>query len=370
MAVRTVTFASRECEEFVRELKLRHDEYFRSRGISNKANGAMVAKTVILVAALVLPYLAILILKPSPWVMWALAAFMGVAMAGIGFSVAHDALHGAYSNSPFVNALLGSSFDLLGANGYMWKVTHNVIHHTYTNINGVDEDLEVSPLLRLSVRAPHRRVHRYQHLYALGAYALSTLNWVFWKDFDYFTRHRLGPYEGRRHAAREWIFLALGKGFCITWQIVLPLTLLGLAWWQVAIGFLTMHFVASIILGVVFQLAHVVEGVAQLVPDEAGQMEHSWMVHEMLTTANFSTGSRLLTWYVGGLNHQVEHHLFPKTCSVHYPALSGIVREVAAKHGIPYYENETFMGAVRSHFAMLRLLGSGYAPADAARAAA
>ncbi|HWO87884.1 MAG TPA: acyl-CoA desaturase [Gemmatimonadales bacterium] len=363
MAVRTVTFASRECEAFVREVKQRHDEYFRNLGISNKANAAMVTKTVVLIAAMVLPYLAIMILQPSPWIMWALAAFMGVAMAGIGFSVAHDALHGAYSESPVVNGALGACFDVLGANGYMWKVTHNVIHHTYTNINGLDEDLEVSPLLRLSVRAPHRKVHRFQHLYALGAYAMSTLNWVFWKDFDYFTRRRLGPYEGRRHAAREWVFLALGKGFYFTWAIVLPLTLLDLAWWQVAIGFLTMNFVASIILGVVFQLAHVVEGVEQLVPDEHGMMEHSWMVHEMLTTANFSTHNRLLTWYVGGLNYQVEHHLFPKTCSVHYPALGKIVREVALKHGIPYRENPTFFGAVRSHFAMLKLLGQGYMPA-------
>jgi len=357
LASTTVTFACRDCEAFMAEIKTRVAEYFAARQLSIKATPGMVAKSVLLWALLLVPYAAILTLHLAPLVMLGLAVVMGVAIAGIGFSVAHDALHGAYSHRPWVNRMIGYSFDLLGANGYMWRITHNVIHHTYTNIHGIDEDLEVSPLLRLSPQARHRAFHRFQHLYAPLAYTMSTLNWVFWKDFDYFRRRTLGPYEDKTHPAGEVAQLVGFKIFYLLWSIVLPLAVLHLPLWEFAIGYITMHVVAGLILGVVFQLAHVVEATSHLVPDACGHMEHSWPIHEMYTTANFATRNALLTWYVGGLNHQVEHHLFPKTCSVHYPALSVIVRDVAAKYGVPYLENRTFFGAVRSHLRTLRVYG-------------
>jgi linoleoyl-CoA desaturase len=370
LATTTVTFACKDAESFMDELKARVGEYFTARGLSVKANAGMVAKSVLLWSVLVGSYLAILSGTLTPLAMWGLAVVMGVAMAGIGFAVAHDALHGAYSHRPWVNRLIGYSFDVLGANNYMWRITHNVIHHTYTNIHGIDEDLEVSPLLRLSPQARYRRIHRFQHLYALGTYTLSTLNWVFWKDFDYFTRRVLGPYQDRKHPPVEIAQLVIFKLFFFGWSIVLPLLVLDLALWQFAVGYLTMHLVAGVILGVVFQLAHVVELTAHPVPDSCGHMEHSWPIHEMFTTANFATHNRLLTWYVGGLNHQIEHHLFPKTCSVHYPAISRIVREVAAQHRVPYYENATFLGAVASHLRTLKANGRPPAAATPLAAAA
>lgn len=362
MATRHVTFPTGTAERFVEDVKSRVAAYFESRRISTKANAAMVAKTVVLALAFLIPYGVIMSGVAPPLVMWALCVLLGVVVAGIGFGVSHDALHGAYSSRPRVNALIGYSFDVLGANGYMWRITHNVIHHTYTNIEGIDEDLAVSPLLRLSPRSRHFWLHRFQPWYALAAYSLATLNWVFWKDFDYFTRRQVGPYERRRHPPHEVATLLAGKAFYAGWAIVLPLALLPVAWWQVAIGFVTMHLVAGAILGVVFQLAHVVEETAYPAPDPAGRMELVWMVHEMFTTANFCTRNRAVSWYVGGLNFQVEHHLFPKTCSVHYPALSPIVREVARAHGIPYHENPTLWRAVRSHWRMLARLGRGEGP--------
>ncbi len=357
MATHCVTFPAAAGERFIEDVKTRVGAYFATGGLSQKANAEMVTKTVVLLSAFVLPYLAIMTLPLHPLVMWGLCAVMGLAMAGIGFAVSHDALHGAYSANPRVNAMLGFTFDMLGANGYMWQVTHNVIHHTYTNIQGIDEDLEVSPLLRLSPRSAYQKLHRYQHLYALGAYSMSTLNWVFWKDFDYFTRRRLGPYDGKRHTLGQWAVMLGGKVFYYGWAIALPLAVLPLAWWQVAIGFLTVHVIGGVILGVVFQLAHVVEETAQPAADAAGRMPDTWMIHEMLTTANFCNANRWLSAYVGGLNFQIEHHLFPKTCSAHYPAISVIVRQIAKENGVPYYENPTLWSAVRSHWKMLYRLG-------------
>jgi len=352
-----ISFPNRDAARFTEEVKREVEAYFTSQGLSDKANAAMVLKTVLLLGGSVGLYLLILFGGFGPWTMLALAVGLGIGVAGVGFAVSHDALHGAYSANPTVNRWLGMTFDLFGANGYMWKITHNVIHHTYTNIHGVDEDLSVSPLLRLSPEAPLKPVHRWQHLYAFAAYSTSTLFWVFVKDYKYFLQRDLGPYQNKKHPKSEVLNLIVMKLVYYTWAIVIPLLVLDLAWWQFAIGFLAMNLTAGTILGIVFQLAHVVEGTEHPLPDEQGAMEAAWMVHEMETTSNFARDNRLLSWYVGGLNFQVEHHLFPRTCSVHYPAISRIVEAVARRHGVAYNSQPTFRAAVRSHYVMLRRFG-------------
>jgi linoleoyl-CoA desaturase len=358
----TIRFANKNAALFVDDVKARVAAYFEQEGRSRSANGQMKLKTVILLGGSVGAYAAILSGAFGPWGMLALSVLLGVGMAGIGFSVAHDALHGAYSGSARVNRWLGYTFDLVGANGYMWRITHNVIHHTYTNIPGVDEDLTVSPLLRLSPGAERTALHRWQHVYCWFAYSLSTLNWVFVKDYQQFLKRDIGPYKDKRHSAREWAVLVVAKLFAYVWMIVLPLVLLPITWWQFALGFLAMHLTAGIILGVIFQLAHVVEGIAYPEPDASGQMEHAWLVHELYTTSNFAPGNTLLSWYIGGLNYQIEHHLFPQVCSVHYPALSRLVRAAAEAHGIPYHSQPTLLSAMGSHFAMLKRLGRAPTP--------
>jgi len=331
--------------------------YFEERGLSDKATPGMVLKTVALVMVTFGSYGLIMTGWFTPWQMLALCVVMGVGVAGVGFAVTHDALHGAYSHNPRINRAIGYIFDILGANSYMWKITHNVIHHTYTNIHGVDEDLEVSPLIRLSPHSRWRRVHRYQHWLAFFLYGISTLFWVWAKDYKYFFARDIGPYADKKHPAKEWVVLAVTKLFYYGWSVVLPLVVLPITWWQFAIGYLAMHVTAGLILGVVFQLAHVVEGPQHVDPPPEGYIEETWVVHEMLTTSNFATHNKWLTWYVGGLNYQIEHHLFPKTCSVHYPAIREIVQETARKHGIPYHHQPTLWSAIRSHYRTLKLHG-------------
>jgi linoleoyl-CoA desaturase len=351
-----VTFDNKKAPSFVADIRAQVNAYFDSRQLSRKANTSMVIKTVSMLAIAFVPYGLVLTNRFSPWEMLVLAIVMGIGIAGMGFSVSHDARHGAYSSNQRVNSLLGLTFDLLGANGYLWKITHNVIHHTYTNIQGIDEDLEVSPLLRLSPESEHKPIHRFQHWYGLAAYGFSTLNWVFVKDFQYLLRKNLGPYRNVEHPPKEVAILLGMKAIYYTYTIVIPLLVLDIAWWQFLIGYLAMHVTAGFILGVVFQLAHVVEGPAHFTNRHGDTMEDAWLVHEMKTTANFARSNRLLCWYVGGLNFQIEHHLFPRVCSIHYPALSPIVERVAHAHGIPYHHHPTLRAAVRSHVRMLRTL--------------
>lgn len=356
MSRRKVRFAKPDGEAFITDVRSRVAAYFTDNGISDKANGAMMFKTAILLSLPFVCYFLIMSNRFSPWEMLGLAILMGVGMAGIGFSVAHDALHGAYSKNPLVNQILGYGFDIVGANGYMWKITHNVIHHTYTNIHGIDEDLTVSPLLRLSPGSEIRWFHKYQHLYGFLAYSFATINWVFAKDYQQFLKKDIGPYTNKVHPRKEIAILFVSKIFCYFYTIVLPLLILDITWWQFLIGFLAMHITAGTILGVIFQLAHVVEGPEYPTPDLDGKMEQSWIIHEMCTTANFAKKNLPLSWYIGGLNYQIEHHLFPQVCSIHYPAISSIVQETAEEHGVPYHYNPSLWAAIKSHYRMLKQL--------------
>lgn len=352
-AASRIRFTCRDSAAFVAELKSSVAAWFTSQGMSDKANAAMVLKTVVILGTFVGCYALLVGNVVSGWGAVATVVLMGIAMAGVGFSIGHDALHGAYSDRPWVNTLLGGTFDLLGANGYMWQITHNVVHHTYTNVQGVDEDLTVSPLLRLSPRSEWLPIHRYQTWYAAAAYSFSTIFWAFVKDYKYFLQKDIGPYKNHKHPTGAIVWLVVSKLAYYVVALGLPLLLIQAPWWKILAGFVAVHLIGGMILGIVFQLAHVVEGTEYPLPDEAGTMEHAWAVHEMITTANFARKSKLVCWYVGGLNFQIEHHLFPKVCSIHYPAISDIVKRVAEKHGVPYHENPTLWDAMKSHWRML-----------------
>lgn len=352
-----VTFNNKISREFSKTVKQRVDNYFEVNQLSRHANFQMVLKTILLLLLYFGSYALIMSGQLSLNAMWFLTFLMGIGMAGIGFSVSHDALHGAYSSNPHVNRVLGFTFDLMGANGYIWKITHNIIHHTYTNIHGHDEDLEVAEFIRLSPHSEFKPIHRIQHILAFFAYSLATFFWVFIKDYRNFLKSNIGPYNSKKHPLSEWIILFVSKGIYYTYLLVLPFLLLDITWYHLLLGFVTLHITAGLILGIIFQLAHVVEETDHPTPNEDNMIDEHWMIHEMVTTNNFARKNKLLCWYVGGLNFQIEHHLFPKVCSIHYPAISHIVEKTANEFGIPYNQHETFFEAVASHYRTLKKFG-------------
>lgn len=357
MEVTRISFKGKKGKEFARELKTEVNNYFEKNGLSRHANRHMYLKTVILLTLYFGAYGLIISGFFSVTGMLLLCFVMGIGMAGIGFSISHDALHGAYSSNDIVNKALGFTFDLLGANGYIWKITHNIIHHTYTNIHDHDEDLEVAEFIRLSPHAEYKSVHRIQHILAFIAYGFATLFWVFIKDYKYFLQSNLGPYKDKTHPVSEWIALIVTKIVYYSYMLIIPYMLLSITWWQLLIGFLVIHFTAGIILGIIFQLAHVVEGTEHPAENEEGDIENLWVIHQMETTSNFAHENKLLCWYIGGLNYQIEHHLFPKICSIHYPNISPIVRRVAEKYDIPYNYHDTLKQAIGSHYRTLKKFG-------------
>lgn len=351
-------FANVSQSQFFATLRERTDTYFKRQGLSPHANLAMWLKASLFLGGFLLLYGLLLSNQFGLWTMLSFCVGLGLFAAFIGFNVSHDALHGAFSSKAWINRWLGKSFYLMGANPYVWKMTHNVVHHTYTNIPGHDEDIEIAPgLIRLDSDEAHRPWQRYQQYYAFGLYALASLSWVFRKDYLKFFKAKIGQNDNTNHPTSEYINLFAGKFIYYFCLLIIPYLILEVSWWQVGIGFLAMHLTEGIVLGLVFQLAHVVEGTAFPTPSPQGDIEEAWAVHQLRTTANFAPNSKVAAFFLGGLNRQIEHHLFPKVCHIHYPALTAIVRQTAADFNLPYLENRSFLSALHSHYRLLKIQG-------------
>ncbi len=345
---------------FYTTLRKRVDEYFRNNQISKYGNYTMVLKTICMFAFYLIPYfLLIFNVFSSQMIQLLLCVLAGFGMAGIGLGVMHDANHGSYSKNPKINKLMSYSLVLIGGSPLNWQLQHNNLHHTYTNIDGVDEDIAPPGILRFSPHARYKKIHRLQIFYAWFFYGLMTIMWSITKDFKQLRRYNrmglLATAKTEYSSHLRWIIFY--KVIYYAYALLIPLLLIHAFWWQILLGYFIMHFTAGLVLALIFQPAHVVEDTRFPLPDETGNMENDWAVHQLYTTANFAPKSLLFSWYVGGLNFQVEHHLFPNICHVHYKKLSSIVKETASEFGLPYNSQPTFAGAVWSHAKMLWRFG-------------
>lgn len=355
-----IKFASKDRSQFLPVLKARVDQYFSENNIEKSANGQMVIKTIILMSAYLLPFISLFIWPVnSTYAILGIYALMGVAKAGIGMSVMHDANHNAYSKNPNVNKFIGWSLNLLGGMVYNWKLQHNVLHHTYTNITGMDDDIEEKLVLRYSPHTPVRKFHRFQFAYVFFFYSILTLYWVLGKDFiQHFKYRNNGVSRSNKKENRSnLIKTAFAKSIYLAVMFIVPCVIFDYAFLPILSGFLIMHAIAGLVLGIVFQMAHSVEETSFPMPNEKGEIENDWAIHQLNTTANFARDNKLLSWYVGGLNFQVEHHLFPTICHVHYKDIAPIVKQTAEEFNVPYLDAPTFSGAFRSHINLLRKFG-------------
>lgn len=362
MQQKTIRFNESDQPEFYKELRKRVNHYFKENTISKHGNLTMQLKSVFMLALYFGPFILMLSgLVTGTWTSMAMWALMGLGMSGIGLSIMHDANHGAYSKNERVNRAMGFVLNFIGGYHVNWKIQHNVLHHSFTNIEGYDEDIDKQGIVRFSPTQALKPIFKFQILYAPLLYAILTLYWFVFKDYEQLYRYNkqnLLKAQGVsfRGALLRIIFYKL---IYLGFTIVLPILVTPLLWWQVIIGFILMQAICGLILALVFQSAHVIEETDFYTPDETGSVENNWAIHQMHTTSNFAVDNALLTWFIGGLNHQVEHHLFPTICHVHYPKIAKIVKATAAEFNVPYHEHKTFRAALVSHFRLLHHLGTG-----------
>lgn len=346
--------------EFFLTLRKRVNGYFKERGISKNGDYRMWIKVIAMPLIYFIPFILILTgTFNNLWQFYGLWLIMGVGVAGCGLGVMHDANHGSLSSNPKVNNLIGKILNVIGGNALNWKIQHNVLHHSFTNVDGYDEDIHPGGLLRFSPHQPHKKFFRFQHIYAWILYGMMTLMWITVKDFAQLARYnKLGLLTGQgKKMSTELVKMIINKVLYYAYVLVLPLLLLDVAWYHIVFGIVSMHFLAGLILGMVFQPAHVVPTSEYPLPDANNHVDANWAVHQLSTTADFAQNNPIVNWYVGGLNFQIEHHLFPNICHVHYKELSKIVKKTADEFGYPYIANPTFFGAVIKHGKMLYQLG-------------
>jgi linoleoyl-CoA desaturase len=343
---------------FHSELKKRIGNYFEEVGKSTTGDYPIFMKAVILMVSFLTVYVHLVFFTPP--VFWQVleSILLGCIVAAIGFNVMHDGAHGSFSKYKWVNSFAAFSLNILGGNSFMWNMKHNVIHHAFTNVDGVDDDIDIQPWMRMSSTQKKYRLHKYQHIYFWFLYCLLYIFWIFVLDYQKYFKSKVGNMPLKKMKLSDHLVFWGFKVFHLFLFVGLPIYMVGFTSWL--ISFLIFTLVAGLVLSLVFQLAHTVEHTAFPMPnDNTGKMDDEWAVHQIKTTANFATNNKLVSWLVGGLNFQIEHHLFPKISHIHYPAISKIIRQACQEYGITYIEYSRVRYAVASHVAYLKQMGRG-----------
>ena len=360
MKKQTIRFSKKDSKRFFITLNKRVNDHFKKLNTSKTGNWELYLKTLIMFLLFVTPYFLILFTDFGSWIKIGLCFIMGVGMAGVGMNVMHDGNHGSFSKKKWINKLMGSSIYILAGNVHNWKVQHNMLHHTYTNIHGHDEDLEAGRIIRFSKHSKWSAYHRFQHIYSVFLYGLVTINWSITTDIKQ-TRKYLKKkltYRKKLQPIRQWLILILTKLIYFVIWIVFPIVFLELEWWKILLGFFVMHYTAGLILSLVFQLAHIIEDAQMPLPDkDTGTMKNTWAIHQLFTTVNFATSNNFINWFTGGLNHQIEHHIFPHISHIHYTDIAKIVKNTTKEFNLPYTEYKNIQSALFSHFKYLKEMG-------------
>ncbi|MCE7055886.1 acyl-CoA desaturase [Algoriphagus sp. AGSA1] len=357
--MKSIRFDKSGKAEFSTTLHSRVNDYFRKNRKNKYGDSRMVYKSIFMLSVFFIPLVFICSgLVASASFLFGLYILSGLGMAGVGMGVMHDAIHGSYSKKPTINKYLGYSMNLIGANASVWRIQHNVLHHTYTNIDHGDDDINAPFFLRFSPNAKRYWIHRFQYLYIWFFYGLSTISWITTKDFVRAIRYKkMGFFKKEGEFRKQLVKIASWKALYYTYALIIPLMMVPLPAYIVVLAFLSMHFVTGICISLVFQTAHILSDTSFPQPDNKGLIDNEWIAHQLATTSNYAPKSRLFSWLIGGLNFQVEHHLFPNICHIHYRRISKIVAETAREFKVPYLVKSTFLTALQDHVKMLRQLG-------------
>ncbi|MFQ3214330.1 MAG: linoleoyl-CoA desaturase [Marivirga sp.] len=338
-------------------LKKRVDDYFKTNNINKWGNSKLYTKATILLVSFGVLYSAIVFVDMPIWLSITLCAVFGLNLAAIGFNVMHDGAHGSFSNNKHVNYMMGLTLNLMGGVVFIWKNKHNKNHHSFTNIEGMDDDIDIGPFMRVSTHQTKKWYHKYQHIYAYPLYATSYTFWIFFQDFKKYFTGKVANTPLAEMSFKEHLIFWVTKVAYVGTFFVLPIFMKGAI--ATFAGYLIVTAITGYTIGVVFQLAHVVEETDFHAVPVVGEkvIPTEWAIHQIRTTANFGTKSKVLNWYTGGLNFQVEHHLFPKISHVHYPAINKLVKETCEQFNVAYNEFPSMIAAMKSHTNHLKMIG-------------
>lgn len=345
--------------EFFNVLKDRVHEYFETKNIKQTGNYKLFTKTAILFSILIACYTILVFFTPaSNLLSVAICILLGINFASIGFNIMHDGAHGSYSTKKWVNEIMSLSLNVLGGSSYMWKLKHNINHHSYTNIEGMDDDIDIKPFIRVHPEQDGKWFHRFQHIYSFLLYGLTYLFWIYFNDFKKYFGGQVSKFVPlRKMDLKEHVIFWTTKIVYVFLFLLLPFYFAGVV--KTLVGYSIVVFVTGLVIAIVFQLAHIVEDMPFIDTNGTShKIETEWAIHQINTTADFATKSKTMTWFMGGLNFQVEHHLFPKISHIHYPQIHKIVKQACKEFNVNYREFPTVISAVQSHLLHLKAMGT------------
>lgn len=342
---------------FFQRLKEKVDLYFKTNNTVTTGNTSLYLKSIFHICVAAGLYVSLVFLHPDAFLSVILCGLLGSTLAFIGFNIMHEGSHQSFSKIKWINKVSAYSLNVLGGNALFWKTKHNINHHTYTNIEGMDDDLKVEPFMRIHKTQRRYWIHRFQHIYWVLLYGITYFAWVFIGDFvKYFSGTIAAGTENQKWSLKEHFIFWSTKIAYVTVYLGLPIYFAGLS--NTLIGFGIMTFVCGLTIGIVFQMAHIVEETAFPKPDEqTNKINQEWAIHQVETTANFGTDNKMLSWLLGGLNFQVEHHLFPRISHVHYPAINKLVKETCKEFNVSYVEFSSLSTAFWSHLKHIKRMG-------------
>ena len=341
---------------FQNALRRRVDDHFRSTARPRRGNWQIYLKAATLLSCFFASYLALVFLARSLWQGLITAFLLALSMTGIGFNIMHDGGHHGFSEHGWVNRLAAMTLDLIGASSYVWHWKHAMYHHNYVNIAGYDPDIDLGISARFTPHQKRLWFHRWQHLYLWVLYAFLVAKFHFFSDFHHVVFGRIHTHTMPRPKGSNLVTFMGGKALFFILAFVLPLSYHPVP--VVVFYYAIVVLIMGIPLSVVFQLPHCT-GLSDFpLPDKAShQMKNPWAVHQAHVTHDYDRHSRIRTWFFGGLNFHLEHHLFPSICHVNYPGMSKVVEVACREFGVKYAEHRTFWTGLAAHYRWLREMG-------------
>lgn len=341
-----------EKDKVFKDLKRLVNDYLSKTPLEAIGPRQMYYKSAFLVCCWITAYTLLLTVGPSYWFVGVISLVtLLILTCGLEFCIMHDASHFTFSSHRWLNKVaLNLALSVLGACPLSWHQEHVVRHHGHTNILGSDPDVYASHVLRLHPDDKWHWWHQWQHYYGMPLFSFMWLHWV----YNDLVNAIFNTYQLSRR--RYWLFWTLIFVGLIP-HIILGLVIPYLAFkdiWVVGIGYVLFFMSLSIVMAMTFVLAHVSDG--QTFYQSHDDIQKDWAVHQLETTADFAVNNRFLIFLLGGLNFQVEHHIFPAICHLHYPQIQKIVKKYCNEHGVRYHEEETLWGALRSHVVHLKTM--------------
>lgn len=277
---------------------------------------------------------------------------MGIVMVLTFLSVIHETVHGNLFKNRTTVGLIMFFFDLAGANSYIWKKRHLIMHHNYPNIAGWDTDIQQAGVIKIYPQEPVKGLQRYQHFYFVFLYPFYLVNWIFIRDFkDFFSNNQLIK-KAVHIPAVEYLKLFVFKAVYFTYILAVPM-LLGLPAMHAFLALFCM-----LILSGIFALTSLLTPHANIknqfpVPDEMQKIQSGWFFHQLSTTNDLTVNNWLSRNLMGNFNFHLAHHLFPNISCVYAPEVTRIIRDYASEHNL-LYRTYPFFTALKYHYLLLK----------------